>query len=130
MPDRHDAQLWADTLEADLRTVSTEARAEHERAYLKSDLDFLGVRTPDLRKMVRRHLAQTEGLDHGALIAVVEALWDSTIYERRAAAVMLLGLRSRLVELADLPLIERDVARVEDLGVGRRPCWSHSRHAP
>ena len=101
------AETWAGQLETDLRGLATAERAERERAYLKSDLDFLGVRVPDLRKALKTRLAATPELDHALLIAIVEALWESTIYERRSAAVMLLTARPRLVESGDLPLIER-----------------------
>jgi 3-methyladenine DNA glycosylase AlkD len=73
------ARTWADDLEAELRTVTTLGRAEHDQAYLKSDLDFIRVCVPDLRKAVRAHLA----------------------------AIEVFAARSRLVGTGDLPLIER-----------------------
>lgn len=102
-----DAHAWASELEADLETLGTPGRAEREQAYLKSDFDFLGVRVPLLRKTAKAHLATIDELDHDTLIAVVEALWDSKLYERRAAAVEVLAARPRLVNSGDLPLIER-----------------------
>lgn len=102
-----EAERWADRLEADLRAIATPERAVREQAYLKSDLEFIGVRVPELRRTVKAYLAAHEHLDHDALIAIVEALWDSSIYERRAAATQVLGARPRLVASEDLALIER-----------------------
>ncbi|MDA0352315.1 MAG: DNA alkylation repair protein [Chloroflexi bacterium] len=107
MPDDPIASARADRLEADLRLVATAGRAERERAYLKSDLEFIGVRVPDLRRTVKAHLDGIEDLDHDALIALIEALWDSGIYERRAAAAIALEGRPRLLSGTDLPLLER-----------------------
>jgi 3-methyladenine DNA glycosylase AlkD len=101
------ARGWAERWEAEARTLAVPGRAEQEHAYLKSDLEFIGMRVPDVRKLVKHHLAATEDLDHDRLIAIVEALWDSDIYERRAAAVEALGARPKLVEAGDFPLIER-----------------------
>lgn len=101
------AGKWANALEGELRELAQPGRAERERAYLKSDLTFIGVRVPDLRKAVKRRLTETEDLDHDLLVAIVEALWDSEIYERRAAAVEALNARPRLIGSGELGLIER-----------------------
>jgi 3-methyladenine DNA glycosylase AlkD len=102
-----EAVAWADALERELRTLGTPGRAEQEQAYLKSDFDFIGVPVPLLRKTVKARLRETEALDHEGMVAIVEALWDSNVYERRAAAVEVLAARPRLVERGDLALIER-----------------------
>ena len=62
---------------------------------------------PDLRKAVKHCLADLEGLDHEQLVAIVEALSDSDIHERKMAAVEVLNARPRLLGSQDLPLIER-----------------------
>ena len=122
-----EARRWAEELEAELRPLATPGRAERERAYLKSELEFIGVGMPALRKAVKarlRALEEREGLEHDGLIALVEALWASEVFERRAAAVEVLGYRPALVEPADLPLIERMLresktwALVDGLAVG------------
>jgi 3-methyladenine DNA glycosylase AlkD len=101
------ARAWAADLEAQLRPLATPGRAERERDYLKSELRFIGVSVPVLRKTVKAQLRATADLDHDDLVAIVEALWDSELYERRAAAVEVLAARPRLVEVDDLRLIER-----------------------
>lgn len=102
-----DARAWAAELEAQLWPLATPGRAERERDYLKIDLEFIGVSVPALRKAVKAQLRATADLDHDSLVAIVHALWDSDLYERRAGAVEVLAARPRLVEVDDLPLIER-----------------------
>ena len=96
----------ADRLEASLRAVGTPKRAEGEKAYLQSDLDFTGATVTDTRAEVKRVDAEL-ALDHDGLIALVEALWSKPVFERRLAAVILLQRHPRLVTISDLPLLER-----------------------
>ena len=96
----------ADRLEATLRAVGTSKRADGEKAYLKSELDFTGTLVSDTRAEVKRLDAELS-LDHDALIALVEALWSRPVFERRLAAIMFLQRHARLVSVADLPLLER-----------------------
>ena len=94
----------ADAIEARLREVGTPKRAVGEKAYLKSDLDFLGATVWDVRAAVK---ALGPALDHVDLIAEVEALWASPIFELRMAAVMLLERFVGKLGPDDLPLLER-----------------------
>ncbi len=91
-------------LEAELRAEGTPERAEGEKRYLKSDLDFLGVTMGHVRRAVRR---LDPSLDRNGLQALVEALWDSPVFDRRLAAVILLEARADLLEPSDLRLVER-----------------------
>lgn len=96
----------ADELEARLARLGTRRRAVGAKAYLKSDLVFLGVDTPTMRAAVR-DLARAHPLDHDTLVATVEALWARGIFELRTAAVeLLVRERARLVA-GDVPLVER-----------------------
>jgi len=121
---RTEARAWADRLEQGLRAIAVPERAERERAYLKSDREFIGVSVPALRKLVKAQLAETEELDHQVLISIVEALWDSNVHERLMAAIEVLAARPELPESADLPLMERMLrqaktwALVDGLAVG------------
>ena len=95
----------ADEIEARLRAYGTPERAEGEKRYLKSSLDFIGVRVPDVRREVRG-LARTIG-SHDELVSLVEDLWRKPVHERRLAAALLLDTRADLLGPRDLPLIER-----------------------
>jgi 3-methyladenine DNA glycosylase AlkD len=85
-----------DIIEA-LRPFGSPERAEQEKRYLKSELDFLGVRIPDLRGVVKRYRPASDEL--------VDGLWRLPWWEARIAAVELLGMRPDL-GTSDLPRIE------------------------
>lgn len=101
-----DADAVAAEIESTLRAVGTPERAEGEKKYLKSDLTFYGTTVWQIRAAVKE-ASRGKALDHGALVALAEALWSEPIHERRMAAVMLLDLHPKLLSAADLPLVER-----------------------
>jgi 3-methyladenine DNA glycosylase AlkD len=89
-----------------LRAVARPERAVHEKAYLKSDLEFLGASVWEIRRVVQAFSRATPQT-HDTLIDLVEALWAEPMHERRMAAVALLELHPWLLSPADLPLVER-----------------------
>jgi len=95
-------------LTAALRSLGTPERAAQEKRYLKSDLDFLGVTVPDLRRAVRA-AARRYGadLDREASVAWAVALWREPVHERRMAAVEVLTLSVRRLTARDLAAVER-----------------------
>jgi 3-methyladenine DNA glycosylase AlkD len=96
-----------DDIEARLRTVATPERAAHEKAYLKSDLEFLGASVPAIRKVAKEVHGERDGLAHDDLVALVDALWDRGIHELRMTAVELLGCSIDVLSADDAPLLER-----------------------
>ena len=106
-----DAAVVAEEISAELEALGTPARAESERAYLKSDLVFYGTSVPNMRTVVKRFLRAHPGLTHDELIDVCVALWGppgvDAIHENRAAAVLLLDERPKLLSIDDVPTIER-----------------------
>ena len=80
-------QRLADQLEADLRALGTPERAAQEKRYLKSDLAFLGVPLPAMRKVARAFVRSHPDLTGGQAVDLAETLWDSDLYERRNVAV-------------------------------------------
>jgi 3-methyladenine DNA glycosylase AlkD len=106
-----DATLAAHEISAELKQLGSPARATSERAYLKSDLEFYGTSVPNMRTVVKRFLRANPGLTHDQLIDMVMALWTPTgavaIHERRAAAVLLLDERPRLLSIDDVATIEQ-----------------------
>ena len=101
-----DPRATADLLTDELRSVGKPERATQEKAYLKSDLEFLGASVWEIRRVVKAFSTGTP-LTHDDLIALVEALWAEPLFERRMAAAVLLELHPKLLSVADLPLIER-----------------------
>ena len=106
-----DPAIAAAEIGAELKLLGTPARAESERAYLKSDLEFYGTSVPNMRTVVKRFLRANPGLTHDELIGTCLALWAPTgagaIHERRAAAVLLLDERPKLLSIDDVPTIEQ-----------------------
>ena len=98
------ARDLADAIEVRLRAVGTSKRAIGEKAYLKSDLTFVGATVNDVRAAVRE-LAPRMG--HDELIATATALWEPPIHERRTAAVILLARSAGQLDTDDLPFVER-----------------------
>lgn len=70
-------QSLAEVIESELRNRGSSVRGTKERAYLRSDLVHYGVGVPDTRAVVRTTLRGAE-LDHDGIVALVEALWNST----------------------------------------------------
>jgi 3-methyladenine DNA glycosylase AlkD len=97
----------ADEIEARLRDVGTAKRAAGERAYLKSDLEFVGATVWQTSAVVEAALDEQPVRTHDEAVALAEALWAVPIHERRSAAVMVLERNVGLLTSADLPLIER-----------------------
>ena len=99
-------QQLAERIELELRALGTRKRADGEKAYLKSELEFLGVPRPEIRRVVRAHLHETSP-GRGELTALAEALWSKPINERRSAAILALIARGELLEGDDLELLEQ-----------------------
>jgi 3-methyladenine DNA glycosylase AlkD len=101
------ARAVADDLERDLRALGTPERAEGEKRYLKSDLDFLGVSVWGIRKVMKAFAGQHRDLPRDDLVELIEALWAKPVFERRMMAAMLLEEYVAVLESSDLELIER-----------------------
>jgi 3-methyladenine DNA glycosylase AlkD len=94
----------AESIDARLRAVGTRKRADGEKAYLRSDLDFIGATVSDVRAAIR-DLAPR--LDHDELVAIATELWAKPIHELRTAAVLLLARDARRLRSDDLAFVER-----------------------
>lgn len=92
--------------ESNLAAVGRPERAEGEKRYLKSDLDFLGATLPDTRKTVKMWLREHPDLGRAELLRLVRALWRRRVHELRMAAIELLDSRSDLLRPEDLELVE------------------------
>lgn len=90
-----------------MTAVGTPERAVQEKRYLKSDLRFLGATVWQIRAEVKAAARAGPEMDQDRLLGLVDALWACTVFERRMAATVLLELRTDLLTVDDLPLIER-----------------------
>ena len=82
-------------------------RAISEKAYLKSEHQFYGVKVPTLRKIAKAWLKQHKSADINDIIEMTALLWDSDWHEERSLATLLLQYRSDDLTLAHLPHIEK-----------------------
>lgn len=97
----------AASIEQALRVRGTPERAVQEKAYLKSSLTFLGASVPDTRSVVRTFYREHPELTAQDVRRLAMKLWDAPIFERRAAAVMLLIADAPRSRRQDIELVER-----------------------
>lgn len=93
-------------VEHELKRAGTPERAAGEKRYLKSDLHFIGASVGDIRRVITS-VAKNEPLEHDDLIALVQALWTTRVFELRMAAAMFLEIRALELDAGDLEMIER-----------------------
>ena len=102
-----DPDAAARTLTEALQKLGTPERAIQEKRYLKSDLEFLGVAVPDLRRAVKTAASAYTPLNRQEAVAWALALWRDPVHERRTAAVEVLRLAGKALTPDDLPTVER-----------------------
>lgn len=84
-----------------LTAAGSKERALGAQAYLKSELEFLGVTVPELRKQVKAYAKQP--MTKAELEALVPALWSTRVNELRSFAIGLLEQRVKELDAGDLP---------------------------
>lgn len=100
-------RVLIETVRADLRAAADPVRAPQMQAYMKSTMPYLGVRVPDVRRIVRAAAKLRPPVSTDALAATTAALWREASYrEDRYAATALLGVPAarKLQTPALLPL--------------------------
>jgi 3-methyladenine DNA glycosylase AlkD len=90
-----------------LRARGTPERAEHEKAYLRSELEHYGTSVPAIRSVAKEVSSHHPGLSHGDLLALVDALWAAPVHERHMVAVELLDIYHGRLLGEDIVLLER-----------------------
>lgn len=106
-PSSTKAATLAARIDRELRPYRNPTRAAAEKAYLKSELDFLGTGLPAIRRTVAAIKREHPDLDRRTLLALVRILWSRQVHERRMATVVLLETFQPLLTPADLTLLER-----------------------
>ena len=100
------AELLAD-IRSRLRAAADPVRAAGAQAYMKSEMPSLGVRVPEVRRMVKAAAAELPPGSLEDLKTTVLELWrDAAWREERYAAIDLTGLRLAARELGMLPVYE------------------------
>jgi 3-methyladenine DNA glycosylase AlkD len=99
-------QQEIDGFRQQLRQIGNPERAAGEKAYLKSDQQFYGVKVPVLRKITKSWLKQHQDSHIATITELARQLWDSDWHEERSLAAMLLEYRSPDLTREQLPIIE------------------------
>ena len=102
-----DLDQFIDEIRTELAALGTAERAVNEKRYLKSDLDFLGVKVPVVRKRAKVWLRARGAIERDELLELTGGLWTAGVHELRSFAVDLSIFRLELLGLADLEWIER-----------------------
>jgi 3-methyladenine DNA glycosylase AlkD len=101
-----DAKAATRSLHEAMRALGTPERATQEKRYLKSDLEFIGVTVPDMRRVVTAAVKGQGDLDRESAMAWAVELWREPVHELRGAAVEVLRLVVRQLDADDLATIE------------------------
>ena len=92
---------------AALRTAADPSLAPGQQAYMKSAMPFLGVRVPEVRRLVRSVVRDLGVADGATLARAAAELWDEATHrEERYAATALLALPPLRGDPAMTPIYE------------------------
>lgn len=90
-----------------LEGVATPERAIGAKAYLKSDLTFLGASVPDIRKIARQHARAHAERTAAEWLTLAVALYETGVHELRSVAIALLADRVELLRARDMQVVEQ-----------------------
>ena len=93
-------------IEAALKAASNPERARNEKRYLKSDLHFIGVAKPLIRRAARPVFKSGSISDRDSLLGFADACWATGAHELRVVAILALQDKTELLEIRDMTLIE------------------------
>jgi 3-methyladenine DNA glycosylase AlkD len=84
--------------------LGTAARATYDQQYHKSEFAHAGVPVPELRKLTKGLYKEIGGRKarHEDVLDLAAKLWDSDVFERRLAAILILIDGVKLLTTADL----------------------------
>ncbi len=94
-------------IERELRAAGSPDRAASSQNYLKSAMKFTGTTVPATRTILTAWRREHPDLTGKRLAEMAGKLWIRPYFECRMAAVILLTDRRKLLNAADVPLIER-----------------------
>jgi 3-methyladenine DNA glycosylase AlkD len=93
-----------------LRALADPLRAPGQQAYMKSEMPFLGISVPTVRRVARTAAKSAGATDGTVLRDAARTLWDGAAYrEERYAAMALLAMPAASVDARVVPLIEHMV---------------------
>jgi len=86
---------------AEIRIHANESHASIQQAYLKVPYPLIGHRVPQLRAAARAVRKACPRPPHGQLIAALDALWRSDLYEDKLFSILLAGYFEKYLTLKD-----------------------------
>jgi hypothetical protein len=92
-------------LRGGLAAAADPAHAAFHRAYHKSELEFLGVRAPQLRSLWRVVWPPRPPVGRDEALALQEPLWASGCFEEATTAIYVLSRAVKQLGPEDLPLL-------------------------
>ncbi|WP_201319289.1 DNA alkylation repair protein [Paenibacillus sp. EPM92] len=99
-------RIYTDKLEAWLRPYADEEKAGPMRAYMRDQFAFLGIRSPELKQLMREFIKE-HGIPVGdRLQETLRMLWRLPEREFQYAALVLLDKRERTLSAEHLALLE------------------------
>jgi 3-methyladenine DNA glycosylase AlkD len=90
-----------------LRESPDPARATQEKRYLKSPFQFIGAPVPKIRSIAKGFRHEHRDLPKETLWEVCWDLWQGDVHEERALAMLLLDEFRGLLDIDDMPALER-----------------------
>ena len=87
--------------------LANAANAKAMAAYMKTDMPFFGIKTPQRRAIVKQVLKENPINSRAEYVAAIEALWDEPQREMKYAAVQVARSKNKFIAYASLPLYRR-----------------------
>jgi 3-methyladenine DNA glycosylase AlkD len=82
-------------------------RALNEKNYMYSDLKHYGVSTWEGRSFFKQYKKPLKDLSKKEVLKLVTKLWNTDVHEKRGFALGILNHRKDLLDITDMPLIEK-----------------------
>jgi 3-methyladenine DNA glycosylase AlkD len=101
------ADVLAEQIDRLLRASGDARRAQAEKRYLKSDLEFLGTGVPAIRAAVKTIRKAHPDPRHDTVVELARLLWRLPVHERRLAAVETLAAYRGALGCDDMGLVEK-----------------------
>lgn len=109
-------QLQINHFKAQFKLHADPKRAEGEKRYMKSSLNFHGVNVPTRRKIVKTWIKNHQDYSIDNVVKLASSLWSNRWYEEKSAAINLLSLRPHQLTLKHMPLVEKMINQAKGWG--------------
>lgn len=101
----------ARTLRARFAPLANAANAKAMAAYMKTDMPFFGIKTPQRRAIIKQALKEHSIKTHSEYVAAIEALWCEPEREMKYAAVQVARSKTAFVSTESMPVYRRLIVK-------------------